>query len=199
MYSEYEKGRSPDKADDFEDTKIIPKGEVFIATLAGISDDGQALIQCEELYKSGPIQAISTVEIEPRRIGLQVALMFVEGDIQRPIVVGYIRNQLIEMLDTYQSLQEKADSHSSSVEDVVIFESSIEKTTQDITNTTPDKGKVVLDKDTLLLEANDEICFKCGESSITLASDGKITIRGKYILNRASGLNRILGGSVNIN
>ena len=48
-------------------------------------------------------------------------------------------------------------------------------------------------------EAQDEMVFKCGESSITLTKSGKVLIRGKYLLNRSSGVNRIMGGSVQVN
>ena len=37
------------------------------------------------------------------------------------------------------------------------------------------------------------------KASITLTSAGKILLRGAYILNRSSGVNRIKGGSVQIN
>ncbi len=56
-----------------------------------------------------------------------------------------------------------------------------------------------IDGDALLLSAEKEIILKCGESSITLTKAGKIILRGKYILSRSSGMNRIKGGSVQIN
>jgi hypothetical protein len=49
------------------------------------------------------------------------------------------------------------------------------------------------------LEAQEEIVLKCGEGSITLRKDGKIIIKGTHLLSRASGPNRIKGGSVQIN
>lgn len=47
--------------------------------------------------------------------------------------------------------------------------------------------------------AADEIVFRCGDASITLTRAGKILIRGAYVLTRSSGVNRIQGGSVQIN
>lgn len=49
------------------------------------------------------------------------------------------------------------------------------------------------------IAAQDEIVLRCGESSITLTRAGKILIRGAYVLSRSSGVNRIQGGSVEIN
>ena len=53
--------------------------------------------------------------------------------------------------------------------------------------------------DHLVLEAGREITIRCGESSITLTAAGKIILRGKYIVSRSSGVQRIKGGSVQIN
>lgn len=55
------------------------------------------------------------------------------------------------------------------------------------------------DGERLVFEANQEIVLRCGESSITLTCAGKILIKGAYVLTRSSGVNRILGGSVQIN
>ena len=49
------------------------------------------------------------------------------------------------------------------------------------------------------INASEEIVLRCGESSITLTRAGKIVIRGAYVLSRSSGVNRIQGGSVEIN
>ena len=49
------------------------------------------------------------------------------------------------------------------------------------------------------LNAEKEIVLRCGDASITLTRAGKIVIRGAYLLARATGVNRIQGGSVEIN
>lgn len=56
----------------------------------------------------------------------------------------------------------------------------------------PDGGR-------LEFAAEHEIVLRCGKSSITLTSAGKVLIRGAYLLSRSSGVNRIKGGSVQIN
>jgi hypothetical protein len=61
----------------------------------------------------------------------------------------------------------------------------------------PDEIRV--DGHRLHLEAYDEIVLRCGESSVKLRADGKITIKGKNLLSRATGTHRIKGGSVDIN
>jgi hypothetical protein len=51
----------------------------------------------------------------------------------------------------------------------------------------------------LELTAQDELVLRCGSASITLTKAGKVLIRGTYVLSRSSGVNRIKGGSVQIN
>jgi hypothetical protein len=58
---------------------------------------------------------------------------------------------------------------------------------------------VEVDGERMLIEAKQEIVLKCGKASITLTKAGKIIIRGAYVLTRSSGVNRIKGGSVQIN
>lgn len=51
----------------------------------------------------------------------------------------------------------------------------------------------------LELTAEEEIVLRCGNASITLTKAGKVLIRGAYLLSRSAGVNRIKGGSVQIN
>jgi hypothetical protein len=59
--------------------------------------------------------------------------------------------------------------------------------------------EVQLDGERLVLSAQQEIVLRCGKASITLTRAGKVLIRGAYLLSRSSGVNRIKGGSVQIN
>jgi hypothetical protein len=56
-----------------------------------------------------------------------------------------------------------------------------------------------LDGRRVVLEGRDEVVLRCGEASITLSRDGKVTIRGARIVSTARGTHRIRGGSVQIN
>ncbi|MDH5546763.1 MAG: DUF6484 domain-containing protein [Gammaproteobacteria bacterium] len=51
----------------------------------------------------------------------------------------------------------------------------------------------------LVFKADKEIILQCGKSSIHLTRAGKVLIRGEYILSRSSGVNKIRGGSVQLN
>jgi hypothetical protein len=59
--------------------------------------------------------------------------------------------------------------------------------------------ELLVDKKRVVFTAEQEIVLRCGKASITLTRAGKVLIRGAYVLNRSSGVNRIKGGSVQIN
>jgi len=49
------------------------------------------------------------------------------------------------------------------------------------------------------LRASEELILECGKAKISLRADGRVVILGGYLLSRASGVNKIKGGSVEIN
>jgi uncharacterized protein (DUF2345 family) len=54
-------------------------------------------------------------------------------------------------------------------------------------------------QDELVFSAERKITLQCGKASITLHPNGKIVLRGEYILSDAKGVNRIAGGRVELN
>jgi hypothetical protein len=66
------------------------------------------------------------------------------------------------------------------------------------TKTTPTLA-VENDGRRLTLRGEQEIVLACGKASITLTRAGKVILSGTYVLTRSSGVNRIRGGSVQIN
>lgn len=59
--------------------------------------------------------------------------------------------------------------------------------------------ELVVDGKRIVFEAEQEIVLKCGEGSITLSRDGKIVVKGTQLISRSTGVNKIKGGSVQIN
>jgi hypothetical protein len=68
-------------------------------------------------------------------------------------------------------------------------------------STAPVAGQVEVDADgeRLVLSARHGLVLRCGKASVTLSADGKIVLRGTQVVSHASGLNRIKGGSVQVN
>jgi hypothetical protein len=50
-----------------------------------------------------------------------------------------------------------------------------------------------------LVEAQEEVLLRCGESSLSMKKDGKIVLKGRTIVSRASRTHKIRGASVAIN
>jgi hypothetical protein len=64
---------------------------------------------------------------------------------------------------------------------------------------TEDLDEILVDGKRVTFDAKEEIVLRCGKASMTLTRAGKVLIRGAYLLNRSSGVNRIKGASVQIN
>ena len=66
---------------------VLSPGEIVIGVLTGINEQGQALVNFEDNLVSSPIPAISTIEFSTRQIGRQVALLFAEGNLAKPVIM----------------------------------------------------------------------------------------------------------------
>jgi hypothetical protein len=61
------------------------------------------------------------------------------------------------------------------------------------------QAEVETDGERLIVTAKQQLTLRCGDASITLTREGKVLIQGTFVLSRSSGLNRIVGGSIQIN
>jgi hypothetical protein len=121
----------------------------------------------------GPLLARSTVQLSTQLtesiVGLDVLLVFEGERSDKPIVVGVLRDRA-----TREQALADAPADKEPLEALV------------------DGKRVVID-------ASDEIVLRCGKASITLRRNGRVVIRGTYVETRAEGVNRVKGGSVQIN
>lgn len=58
---------------------------------------------------------------------------------------------------------------------------------------------VTADHERYVISAEREIVLRCGDASITLTRAGKVIIKGRYVLSRSSGYNKIKGATIDIN
>jgi len=63
----------------------------------------------------------------------------------------------------------------------------------------PGQVEVDVDGERLHVTAKEELVLRCGKASITLTRAGKVVIAGTYLSSRSSGVNRVKGGSVQLN
>ncbi|HEY5281704.1 MAG TPA: DUF6484 domain-containing protein, partial [Polyangia bacterium] len=105
----------------------------------------------------------------------QVVLLFENGDLRLPIVVGLLAPD----------------------PGAALFSNLLRAPIAVPAQALPTEARV--DGKRVVLEGTEEVVLRCGDASITLRRDGKLVLRGAYIETTAKGLNRIRGGSVKIN
>jgi hypothetical protein len=159
---------------------VLP-GEIILGTIVGFDSQMQPQVDYSANPYNQPQSAVSTVSVTRQHLHRQAALLFANGDPRHPVIIGLIHNPLDEMLETFE------------VRSVAGAETVAEQTAS------PTANDVTIDGKRIVIEGREEIVFKCGDASITLTKAGKILIRGKYLMNRSSGVNRIMGGSVQVN
>lgn len=63
----------------------------------------------------------------------------------------------------------------------------------------PEQMIVEADGERMVVSARQQLVLRCGKASITLTKAGKVLIEGAYVLTKSTGVNRIKGGSVQLN
>jgi hypothetical protein len=129
--------------------------------LAGLTEDGEPLVDFCGNTSGRAVAALTTVGLQSSDVGAETVLLFEDGDPNRPIIVGLVR----------------APSQAQP----------------------PTTLDVAIDGKRLVLSAEQEIVLQCGEASITLTRSGRVSVKGAYVLSRSTGVNRIQGGSVQLN
>ncbi len=163
----------------------LAPGEVVIGEILGLSAAAEPLVSFPQINGNKPVVAMSTLPINAEQVGRRVALLFAAGDLDQPLIIGLIHSPLQDLIDEFEATSTHSnDQHVTQSSQVAETDTSIEAS---------------IDGKKVVIEGQDEVVLKCGEASITLKKSGKVIIRGKYLLNRSTGVNRILGGSVQIN
>lgn len=144
---------------------------ILVGVVVG-AHNGAPLIDHPANPDDEPVAARSLIEIGPGDIGRPVALAFEKADSRRPMIIGFMVTELFLPAETNHL---------------------------EATDSTESRAPGENPGDRLVFEADRELVLRCGKASITLTRAGKVLIRGTYLLSRSSGVNRIKGGSVQIN
>lgn len=94
---------------------------------------------------------------------------------------------------------EEADPNRPVIVDVVVAAVNSVASEEEIALQVDEDREATIDGETVTFSAQERIVFRCGKASITLTKAGKVILRGTYMLNRSSGVNRIKGSSVHLN
>jgi hypothetical protein len=157
---------------------------VRIGQLACLSDMGSPLVDFPGNPTGAPLAARSSVRITAADLRRSVVLMFEDACPRRPVILGLLE-EAPARLDASHDASPPAANDSAHQDLALAID--------------PDCFSVEDDGRRLVVSAEQELVFRCGRSSITLTKAGKVLIRGAYLLSRSSGVNRIKGGSVQIN
>ncbi len=101
-----------------------------------------------------------------------VLLSFIDNDIQRPVIIGFIHDRLFNRPGQDTEIDALVTDHYQSH---------------------------TLTSNFIRLQGKDEIQLECGKSSLSLKRDGQVIIKGEKITNRARRVNKIKGANVKIN
>ena len=160
--------REPDEAIDYRAPVLGEISEVDSQGRAWVTFPGRLVM---------PVRARSTLDApappdaKPDDLeGAPVLLMFENGDPDRPIIVGLVRDSLRP-----------------------------EPVRPEVTLKMGKLKDVLVDGRKLTFDAKEEIVLRCGRSIVYLTRTGKILIRGDEVISRARRSNRIKGGAVSIN
>ncbi|MEA3546612.1 MAG: DUF6484 domain-containing protein [Thermodesulfobacteriota bacterium] len=157
-----------------------------------------------ELKPAGRIEGVRVGTIAEITDGQP--LVDFSGNIQGPIPARYTRSIQLQLLQQAASSQQEV---------LLVFENNdpkrpiiidtLHSLIDEITESPPmelqanESEDVTVDGKRITFDAKEQVELRCGKASIILTRAGKIIIRGAYLLNRSSGVNRIKGGSVQIN
>jgi Domain of unknown function (DUF6484) len=162
-----------------EQPLLEPIWSMRLGWLLGVDSDDRLLVDFDGNH-GGPCPARRTIPLSPEQIREAVvsrqraALLFENGNPRLPVVVG---------LDQAPSLTPMLDAALAEAEAEV--------------NAVPVEAQV--DGQRVLIEGKDEIVLRCGKASLTLRRNGRVVLKGAYLETHSEGINRIKGGSVQVN
>jgi hypothetical protein len=164
-----------------------------VGWLAGVDGAGLPLVDFDG-NRAGPLVARTTIPLEPEVLqgaagggGQGVVLVFENGDARLPLILGLVRTvSATPMLDALLAVSPGPEPTAEA-----------EPSEAEPAQAEPVEAHV--DGKRVVIEGADEVVLKCGQASITLRRNGKLIIKGTYVETHATGVNRIKGGSVQVN
>lgn len=155
-------------------TEITAGGEpsVYVGGIVEITADGCPIVRYGDAGTRSPARLAMSGGPSERQdwIGLPVLLVLENGDPDRPIIVGLVRDTLPPP-----------------------------ETTRTVGDGTGPAQSVEIDGKAVTLEGRESVVIRCGEASITLRANGEVVVKGRRLTSRAAETNKIRGASVLIN
>jgi hypothetical protein len=153
---------------------------VRIGQIAALAEGGTPLVDFPGNPAGAAVAAKTTTRLAPQDLRRSVVLMFEDGSPRRPVILGLLEQTPIASDETLPLAGDATPRDPRTALDLERF-------------------TVEADGRRVTVTADQELVLRCGKASITLTKAGKVIVRGAYLLSRSSGVNRIKGGSVQIN
>ena len=148
----------------------------IVGRICGYDPERGLLVDFPQNRAAGPIPARWTMPLDQATVDRAIeeqqraVLVFEDGDPALPLVTGLV--QPMQLKEAGPSALVKLPGQ-------------------------PTEAR--LDGKRLTFEAAEEIVLRCGSASLTLNRNGRVQLKGTYVLSHSTGTNRIRGGSVQIN
>ena len=162
----------------------VPIDVPLVGWICGYDPQQGLLVDFPQNQTQGPLPARWTLQLDRAAVEQAVqqkqpaVLVFADGDPLRPIVTGLV--QPLQLIETAPVTSVRLAGQPSDAQ--------------------PDmKIDAKLDGKRLTFEAAEEIVLRCGQACLILRKNGVVQLKGAYVLSHSSGVNRIRGGSVQIN
>ena len=171
--------------------ELAPPGVVLLATICAPTAEGQTRIKPYDTEME--VMALSNQVFSPEDLHKTVACIGITAS-NSLVIIGVVATTQAGKSTTSRPagiLNQLLDSFQPPSDDELVFEYADSAAPEGMPNQEI--------QDNLLIETGRSLTIKCGASSISLSADGRVNIRGKFVTNSASQLNRLSGGSVKIN
>jgi hypothetical protein len=172
---------------------------VVIGVLVSFGEGGVPMVDHPQSTSGACLAARSVAALSPEDVGCEVALLFEGGAPDRPIVMGKMHAPAAPVTAGPHAFALGETPRPPPQASAVPVTTGEEQARPGGGAGLAGRLSVSGDGEHLELTAEREIVLRCGQASITLTRAGKVLIRGAYVLTRSSGVNRIQGGSVEIN
>lgn len=165
------------------EAEALPQGELLIGTLVEFDTSGSPRVRVAWEGSWHTLTATPAVSVNAQHLGRQAVLMLAGGQIQAPVLLGFVYSPLDSALE--QALEATPANEGDSDDEY--------------RPASREPVEAEVDGDRTVIDGNRQVVLRCGEASITLTHAGKIILRGKHLVSRSSGVNRIMGGSIQMN
>jgi hypothetical protein len=144
----------------------------------GFSDDGTVLVQLNDSGTMVSCNTLCTNKDNPLKVDIDDKVLVTQGSSENGTCY------ILGIIGIPTSTKKAATVETKDVKEFIVPQKPLTATVD---------GKRVK------ISADEEIVLTCGEGSIHIMKDGKITLRGTDLISRASRTNKIRGAAVRIN